>query len=366
MAEMPKSAAQQDANAHAAMTLHAYATQRSALQRLLDIRPGVCAVGGQGLSQQILDGDFALDEPLLQGLLHGPQAGPVLRAAPRPAAPPASRDAGAGALDALGRYLVPNEPAAAPGTARRVREELHSGVYGPTNIAANSTAALAGGLRALAERDIAGKLREGLESITSGRANRVVLSAHLELYNAAPARRPPRVRLRVRRLPLPVLQSAVPTLGGPQNQWRPNPSVGAHTLKARAMSDARVTQVAALAADHGLPPWLRWTQGRMVGGVLTFAPSAALDLYNAASVDLEAREFSFDGRRFAVDSARSQSGNLVGFAGGAIAVVLVGATSLVGAPVLLIGLGAGIAAQVAWNSFGGADWAAGQARRALD
>jgi hypothetical protein len=64
-----------------------------------------------------------------------------------------------------------------------------------------------------------------------------------------------------------------------------------------------------------------------------------------------------------VASAKSQSGNMVGFASGAAvgaAAVALGAVSAVGAPVILIGLGAGLVAQALWG-WSGADEAAAQA-----
>jgi hypothetical protein len=131
------------------------------------------------------------------------------------------------------------------------------------------------------------------------------------------------------------------------------------------MTPQQMRNVAVMAADHGQPSWLRWTQGRVGGGVLAFAPSAALDLYNATEVDRRSREFSFNGGQFLVDSARSQSGNLAGFAGGLVAVAVFSGV-VAGAPLVLIGLGAGVFVQVVWNWSGAGDGAAGLARRALN
>jgi hypothetical protein len=103
--------------------------------------------------------------------------------------------------------------------------------------------------------------------------------------------------------------------------------------------------------------------------VLAFAPSAALDLYNATEVDLASRQFSFNGRQFLVESARSQSGNVLGLAGGAGAVAVVGfvaAGAVAGAPLVIIGLVTGVAVQVVWNTFGGADASADLMQRALE
>ena len=353
MAEMPKSAAQRAANANAFLAARSYFDHRSRLHSLLASRPGLCMADGLNVQQQVFDGDFDLDEPLLQQLLQGTNSGWVTRAAAQPGP------------SAMERYLAAPPPAAGPFSAQRLREEVPSAVYGPGNVLANSSAALSGAMRGVAEHDIATRLREGVEALRSGRAQRVRLSPMMELYNTATARRQPVVRLRVRGLPIAMVQQSIPAVGGPQSQWRPNPSQSASTLPARNMTAQQIRNAAVLAADHGQPGWLRWTQGRVGSGVLAFAPSAALDIYNATDVDLRTREFSFNGRQFLVDSARSQSGNLAGFAGGAVAVVVAG-SALAGAPLLLFGLGAGIIVQVVWNWSGRADAAATAMGRALN
>lgn len=65
------------------------------------------------------------------------------------------------------------------------------------------------------------------------------------------------------------------------------------------------------------PSHLAWT-GRLPGaGILTFAPWAAIDAYNALELKTDAdgrRGYGgFNANRFLADSARSQSGNAMGF-----------------------------------------------------
>ena len=363
MAAMPKTAAQQAADAHAFRAARSYFDHRSQLQSLLAARPGMCMAHGLNVQQQTIDGDFALDDPVLQQLLQAGTSGPVIRAAPAPARRPAPAPAPAGP-SALERYVLQPSAAGTPGSAQRLREELPGAVYSPGNVLANSSAALSGALRGAAERDLAKGLREGIQAILAGTTNRVRLSPTMELYNTAAARRPPVVRLRVRGLPITVVRQSILALGGAQNQWRPNPSQNANTPPTRNMTAQQMRNAGVMAADHGQPSWLRWTQGRVGGGVLAFAPSAALDLYNATEVDLRTREFSFNGRQFLVDSARSQSGNAVGFAGGLVAVALVGGFAA-GAPLVVIGLVGGVFVQVVWNWFGAADGSANLMGRAL-
>lgn len=362
MAEMPRSAAQQAAEAQAFLAARSYFDHRSQLQSLLAARPGMCMANGLIVQQQTIDGDFDLDEPVVQRLLQPATNGPVMRAAPPPPARPVAPPAGPNALQ---RYLDPPSPEGARLTPQRLREEVPGAVYGAGNVLANSTAALSGALRGAGERDLARALREGIQAILAGTSQRVRLSPHLELYNTARANRRPVVRLRVRGLPLTAVQQAIPALGGAQNQWRRNPSQNANTLPARNMTAQQMRNAAVLAADHGQPSWLRWTQGRVGGGVLAFAPSAAVDLYNATDVDLRSREFNFNGRQFLVASARSQSGNAVGFAGGLVAVALFSG-AVAGAPLVLIGLAAGLTVQVVWNWSGAADGSGNLVQRALN
>lgn len=86
--------------------------------------------------------------------------------------------------------------------------------------------------------------------------------------------------------------------------------------------------------------------GKFGGAALAFGPSAAIDFYNAFTGNSGAAAVAKD---FAVRSARSQSGNVVGVVAGATAVALVGT---VGAPAVILALGAGIIAQAVWGGSG--------------
>jgi hypothetical protein len=130
--------------------------------------------------------------------------------------------------------------------------------------------------------------------------------------------------------------------------------------------------VAAADAQHGLArrggsrvrgAALRWASGLKGGGVLTFAPALLLDSYGAIETDLSGSRH-FNGKKFLVSQARSQSGNAVGFVGGMGAAVLAG-FFVAGAPVVLAALAGGIFCQVIWNWTGAADAAAGATERAL-
>jgi hypothetical protein len=73
-------------------------------------------------------------------------------------------------------------------------------------------------------------------------------------------------------------------------------------------------------------------------------------------------------RGFAVRCAKSQSSNLVGFGVGMAAgsgAVALGVVAAVGWPVVLVGLGVGLVAQVGWGYFGADEAVARQAEKAL-
>ncbi|WP_422189846.1 hypothetical protein [Aquabacterium sp.] len=107
---------------------------------------------------------------------------------------------------------------------------------------------------------------------------------------------------------------------------------------------------------------LRAASGKVGGGVLAFGPSAVLDF--GASARWADNSVEVDWKGFAVRSAKSQSGNLVGFVAGAVAV---GVVSTVGWPVIVIGLGlaAGLVAQIAWGATGMDEMAESKARELL-
>jgi hypothetical protein len=370
MAEMPQTAAQQAADAQARQAWQSYRSHRSALQALADVRPNMCMAQGWVVTPQTFHGDYDLDDPVLQRLLqggtHGRAGGPVLRAAPRPPMRLVPPPAGPSAFSS---YLFAPPPSAPAGSAQRLMQELPGAVYGPGNVLANSSAALAGAVQGLGEVGSASLLLDGIQQVQSGRASSVRLSPSMDLYNAAKRGQRPRVRLRVRGAPVTVVQQAIPATGGAQTQWRVNGSQTTASLRTQGMSSQQLRNTAIFAAEQRLPASLRWASSLRGGGVLTFAPSAALDLYNATEVDLQTRQVNFKGQQFLVDSARSQSGNMVGFVGGIGTVALVGAVTagaVAGAPLLLIGLAAGITLQVAWNWVGGADAAAGLTQRALN
>ena len=101
--------------------------------------------------------------------------------------------------------------------------------------------------------------------------------------------------------------------------------------------------------------------GKMGTGVLTFAPSAALDVYNSFEQDLRG-DSRFNWQKFGVASAKSQSGNLLGLTATGLALAMAAAPT---APIIILSLGAGILVQATWGWVGGSDWAGSTANKLL-
>jgi hypothetical protein len=230
--------------------------------------------------------------------------------------------------------------------------------FGGGNLPVNVSATVEATLRAVWKR----QALNGFKALTSGASNSVVrLGPHITIEpsnigKGGDLRKGARLMIRIRGLPMTIGHSLpapiISKAGGQFGAVR----VGARDLQrmnqaGSALADARVKASGAL----------RFASGRFGGGVLAFGPSAAIDLYSSARWSDDA--LSVDWRGFGVRSAKSQSGNLAGFvAGGAVALGLVAA---VGWPVILVGLGAGLVAQVAWSTTGMDDLAEDKAKRAL-
>ena len=343
-------AAQSAARAQALRVADEVARHRSLAAALGQCRPGFCMADAWQVTQVPLDGSFDVDVAVLEALLRQ-QAG----ASP---ATPAESDS------ALRDYLCPPDPDSPPLSAARLAAETRGAVYGAGNILGNSTAALAGGLQGLGERGSARALADGIRDILAGRARSVPLAPGMELYNAAQGRQRPRVRLRVRGGLVPLIRQSVPVAGAAAAQWRVNGPSNAASLKVGGMGAQQMRNVALQAGEARLPGALRWSTGLKGGGVLAFAPALLLDSYGAIETDLQTGSRHFNGKKFLVSQARSQSGNAVGFVGGIGAAVLAG-FFVAGAPVVLVALAGGIFCQVIWNWTGAADATAGATERAL-
>jgi hypothetical protein len=185
------------------------------------------------------------------------------------------------------------------------------------------------------------------------------------LYNANKSGKgPARPRLRIQGLPLQVI---TPALGPGARMAAQHGSTSARAL---ALGGKETQHLGKFAASQHWSSAGSLLNGKMGTGILTFAPSAALDVYNSFEQDLRG-DSRFNWQKFGVASAKSQSGNLLGLAGGvflsariAAAVAITGVT-LTAAPLIVISLLGGVAIQVVWGTYGGSDWASTTAQREL-
>ncbi|HEX5372165.1 MAG TPA: hypothetical protein VFW84_05465 [Aquabacterium sp.] len=210
------------------------------------------------------------------------------------------------------------------------------------------------------------QIRLILSGLAAGRVTgSVKLTPHIRLEpfrigKGGDLRKGAAIKVRIQGLPVRVMQSlpssVVMKAGGGFGSMRVSP---ANTRSVVAASDVLTN------ARRQSSTFLRAAGARGAPGVLAFGPSAVMDLYDNTSRTSDGVSVNWKG--FAVSSAASQSGNAVGFAVGAgvaWGVGAVGAVALAGTlPVLIIGFGLGLAAQVAWNYYGAdqasADWVRG-------
>lgn len=302
-----------------------------------------CEVSTLDAFSSTLNGDFNLDGPMALAL-----AAQLAKTNPDQAA-------------LLLASRIPPEQVAAAQKDERFLDKLLSatkdGIVGEGNILGNVAAVNEAALRAAWQRHA----RNAFQALASGaKTGTIRLSPHITIEprnigKGGDLRKGARMIVRVRGLPMTVLHN-LPTpfiskAGGQFSAMR----VGARDMQrlgqaTTALADARV-QSSRL---------LRMTSSKVGGGALAFAPSAAFDFLESARWVDNSVEVNWKG--FAIRSARSQSGNLVGFVAGAVAV---GVVSTVGWPVVVIGLGVGLVAQIAWGASGMDDLAESKARELL-
>ncbi|QPF72073.1 hypothetical protein G8A07_03430 [Roseateles sp. DAIF2] len=316
---------------------------------------GMCHRDGYNITQDRLDGDFDLDEPFAQTLLQGLMAqppgagGPSLR--PMPYQAPVQQPAPPSQW--ISDYLLGSPPDKSFGS------QLQAATVGPGNILGTAAGTAQIAMQARAQATTGPALARATAAVSSGSTQRVRINEFMEVYNAnKTGRGRPRPRLRIKGLPMKVIDAT-----GGAAAWRGRTAGGTYTTPAAgAMRHAGVWGQQVGEARIARSP-LGWSSRMPGAGILTFAPSAAIDAYNATRVD--AKGMHFDMPRFAVDSARSQSGNLVGFGVSVAVTAVLVAAGVAGLPLLIIGLGVGIVAQAVWTSTGMDDKSAGLMERGL-
>lgn len=308
-------------------------------------------------------GAFELDEPLRKAWLRQlaltePDAVVQLLAlsdAPDPIGPakPAQPGSTPGGL-----------PGGAPGQAELLRflQELQEASADEGNLAGHAHATLDASLREAWRR----QAQAGFQSLLSGQAPSLRVGRHIvvearKIGQGGMLRAGARLQVRITQLPMAVIQQ----LPSPV-VLKSRGTVGTLRVGAR---DAAGLHSAAQTIAHARvqsSQLLRGLSSKAGVGVLAFGPSAAIDFYNSARWTDGGLEVNWKG--FAVASAKSQTGNLAGLAGGVLAggaAVGLAGISAVGAPVILIGLAGGIVAQAVWGWLGADEAAARAVERQL-
>lgn len=340
---------------------------------------GQCVPAGWDLCTETLNGDFDVDTPVGQALLRSllrerPALIPTLQtwqppiAVARPAAPPpAAPRPGLRPEDDLPPWL--RDYLFGQWGGAGTWSEIRSAGVGPGNVIGNGLAAAQAANYIGAQGQTASRLSAAAQQISLGAARTIRINQVMDLYNANQGKGAPRLRLRVRNLPV-TAAAAIPAA-----DWRTNSRGNTHSTRWAKPTPGQVAGAGVVAAESRWAQRMAWATGRMGTGVITFAPTAALDAWSSIEFDLDAsgqrHVRSFDTKKFLITSARNQSGNALGLAASIAAVpaaVAVGVgigVTFAGAPLVLIALGVGLAVQVVWNVSGGADFAENQARAAL-
>lgn len=381
--------AQQAAQRDASLLRHAVETHRRDLRaRPAPAAVGMCRADGWSVGTEHLDGDYDLDTPLGQEMLRRlvaqrPDVLTTLRAwEPKAFVPAASRPAPTAPARTPTRpeenlppwmhdYLFGSWGGQGPGS------ELQSAGVGPGNIVGNAMGAAQGAAYAGMQTGTSGKLAAGAQRVAAGTARTVRINDYMELYNANQGKGRPRPRLRVRGLPVQVIAPLEGTAA-----WRSNARGTTHSTRWANPTPQQVRAVGVAAADARWARYAGWATGKAGTGILTFAPTLALDTYNAVQFELDAggnwRAGGFDTHKFLVDTAKNQSANAVGLgvstgigfvaaraAGSGVAAVAAIGLAVTGWPVILIALAGGVVAQVVWSSSGMGDRTANLVDRAL-
>lgn len=260
------------------------------------------------ISHETMNGDFALDEVLAQEL----------------ASRVVSNNPGA---DWLTAYLNNS-----PGPNAGFGEQLKDAAIGKSNMLGNVNAS-----RQASEAVIAqSKINSATAKIVAGSAQRVKINSYMTLYNGDKSGiRVPRLRAEVTRLPIKVFSP----LFSKEDMIRPI-SRGGFSARGKDVKD--MTELA------GLSSKTRFFNGKVAGGVLTFAPTIAFDLYDSFYRDANGN-YQLDRRQFLNNEIQNQSGNVAGWVGGAAAGALAISFGAVGAPVIVCVLIGGIVVQALWN-----------------
>ncbi|MFH5253720.1 hypothetical protein ACGTRS_21075 [Burkholderia semiarida] len=238
------------------------------------------------------------------------------------------------------------------GTLARLYEEGRNNLVGPGSIVGNLNTGL-GAAHAAHALSLKRNIDAGTQTLIRRAAPSVKINHYVTLYDGnTTGNGKPRPKLRIRNL---TIQSVQPALG-PHAKHNPRTRTTTAALKAADLDKL----------TPRLSPLRHLYAGGLIGsGVLTFAPSLALDIAANVSRDTQGA-LRFDSRGFMLASARSQSGNAVGFGVSTVMSIALLWSGLHALPVILIAFGTGFIAQVAWNISPGPDLAESRVQRLVD
>ncbi|MBR8131301.1 hypothetical protein [Burkholderia ambifaria] len=239
-----------------------------------------------------------------------------------------------------------------PGTLARLYEEGRNNLVGPGSILGNLNTGL-GAAHAAHALSLQRNIDAGAQTVIRRASPSVTINHYVTLYDGnTTGRGKPRPKLRIRNLPIQTVQPAL----GPHAKHNPRTRTTTAALKGADLKKL----------TPGISPLRHLYAGSLIGsGVLTFAPSLALDIAASISRDTQGA-VRFDSRAFVLASARSQSGNAVGFGVSTAMSIALSMGGVRALPVILIAFGTGFVIQVLWNAYIGPDFAESQARRLLD
>jgi hypothetical protein len=265
------------------------------------------------VSHEKLNGDFALDYPLAYEL-----ASRVVSKKPE--------------ADWLKDYLDGKLFDPSAGT----NDNLGDVTIGRGNLWGNANAVRQSGEAILTQI----KIRNATSKIVAKTVREVKINSNMTLYNAENSmRKAANLRVKVHRLPIKTITPKFDKVA---------------TTVWRGGVRASVKEVKDMSKLAGLTSKARFFNGGVGGGVLTFAPTVAFDLYDTISRDAHGNPH-WNAHQFANAELRNQPGNAVGWGVGVLAGAGAVALGFTGAPVIVIGLIAGIAVQALWNWAGAPD-----------
>jgi hypothetical protein len=253
------------------------------------------------------------------------------------------------------------DPAGTVMSVDRVLSEGKNATAGPGNILANANE-VKKAINAAVDKRTSDALQAAVRAMKPGASSSVKINQYMTLHNGnKTVKGRPRPRLRISGLPMQVI---TPALGEGARMAAQYGSASARALGTGALEAKRLGKFAA--GQH----WSKVASsmnGHWGGGLLAFAPSAAIDAYKNVSRDMQG-DFKFNSNQFWIDSAKSQSGNAAGFATGlAVELVAVGLLGFAAfsTPVIIVALGSGVVVQILWGWSGKADETASRVERAI-